>query len=310
MAGRRHLLSGIDQAAHLEAQRHRLGLVQGLTAFLIWGFLPLFFHLVRAASPGEIVAQRILWSVLLLGIAAAIAGKLRHIASVLRQPRSMLILVGSATMIAINWVLYVWAVNNGHVLAASLGYFLNPMVNVALGVAILGERMSKAQKIAVALAAIGVAVLASRSLEGLWISLSLALSFGTYGLLRKIAPVEAMEGLAIETLLLAPIAGLYILWLSGHGGIAFGSSAELSMLLIFSGALTATPLLLFAAAARKLRYATVGLLQYLAPTIQFLLAVTFYGEPFTTAHLICFAFIWTGLAIYATDSLRGQRAKG
>ncbi len=289
------------------AARHRLGLIQGVSAFLVWGFLPLFFHLLRAATPGEIVAQRILWSVLLLGAVALATGRVRRIAGFLRHGRSMMILTGSAVMIAINWIVYVWAVNSGHVLASSLGYFLNPMVNVAMGVVLLRERMSRAQMIAVALAAIGVAVLAARSLDGLWISLTLALSFGTYGLLRKIAPVEAMEGLAIETLLLAPIAGAYLAWLSTHGGLRFGEGVGVSLLLVISGALTATPLLLFAAAARKLPYATVGLLQYIAPTIQFLLAVTFFDEPFTRAHLICFACIWTGLAIYAADGLRGQR---
>lgn len=286
----------------------RRGLAYGLGAYLIWGFLPLYFRLMHGVSAFEIVAQRVIWSLLLIAVLVIAVGRTATVRAALANPKAMRLLLGSATLIAINWLVYVWAVNNGHVLAASLGYFLNPLVNVLFGVALLGERLRPAQVGAVVLAGAGVLVLAIGAATGLWISLTLALSFGSYGLLRKIAPVDALEGLAIETALLAPVGLAYLWWATAHGGIAFGADAWTSAILVFGGVVTAAPLLLFAAAARRLRYATLGLLQYLAPTIQFILAVTVFGEPIGPAHLVCFAYIWAGLAIYAVDGWRARPA--
>jgi chloramphenicol-sensitive protein RarD len=286
----------------------RKGVAFGLSAYLLWGFLPAYFKLIGEVLPTEVVAQRVLWSVLLLAgliLAARRWGKLR---AGLADPKVLRILALSALLIGFNWLVYIWAIGAEHVLETSLGYFLNPLVNVIMGVLLLKERLTRAQGLAVGLAAIGVAVLAVGAASGLWISLALALSFATYGLIRKIAPVDSLEGLTIETVLLAPVAAVYLLWLSGTGSMKFGTELDLSVLLALGGVVTATPLLLFAAAARRLRYSTLGLLQYVAPTIQFLLAVLAYGEPLTTAHLICFAFIWSGLAIYAADGLRSARA--
>lgn len=292
----------------ISATEARKGVALGLSAYLCWGFLPLYFKLLGEVLPSEVVAQRVLWSLLLLAALIAGAGRWPALRAALANPRALKILAGSALLIAINWLVYIWAIGAGHVLETSLGYFLNPLVNVLIGVLVLKERLTTAQKVAVALAGAGVTVLAVGAASGLWISLALALSFATYGLLRKIAPVESLEGLAVETLLLAPIAAGYVVWLSAQGLLRFGTEADLSMLLALGGIVTAVPLLLFAAAARRLRYSTLGLLQYIAPTIQFLLAVLVFGERLTTAHLICFALIWSGLVIYAADGLRRRPA--
>ncbi|HEU4969678.1 EamA family transporter RarD [Sphingomonas sp.] len=290
--------------------RARQGVFFGLAAYLSWGFLPVYFKHLGGALPTEVVAQRILWSVLLLAVLVAAARRWSHLRAAIANPQALKILTASALLIGANWLIYIWAITANHVLETSLGYFLNPLVNVVMGVVLLKERLTRAQGIAVALAATGVAVLAVGAASGLWISLALAGTFATYGLLRKIAPVESLEGLAIETILLAPLAALYLWWLSARGELAFGGDAQLTWLLAFSGVVTATPLLLFAAAARRLRYSTLGLLQYLAPTIQFLLAVLAYGEPLTRAHIVCFVLIWTGLGVYAADGLRRAPRRG
>lgn len=282
----------------------RKGVVFGLSAYLLWGFLPVYFKLLGGVLPTEIVAQRVLWSVLLLAGLIAIRSRWSALRAALANPKALRILAVSALLIGVNWLIYIWAIGAKHVLETSLGYFLNPLVNVVIGVLILKERLTRPQGVAVGLAALGVAVLAIGAASGLWISLALALSFATYGLLRKIAPVDSLEGLMVETILLAPFAGVYLAWLGMQGQAAFGTELDISLLLALGGVVTAVPLLLFAAGARRLRYSTLGLLQYVAPTIQFLLAVLAFGEPLTTAHLICFGLIWTGLAIYATDSLR------
>lgn len=286
----------------------RRGVALGLGAYLCWGFLPLFFKLLGGVDPVEIVVQRVVWSVVLLLVLIAAVGRLPQLAAAWANPRARLLLAASALLIGTNWLVYVWAINAAHVLETSLGYFLNPLVNVVMGVVLLKERLSRAQGIAVLLAAAGVAVLAIGAASGLWISLALAGTFATYGLIRKIAPVESLEGLAIETILLVPVALGYLGWLAAGGALAFGSGLGVSALLVMGGAVTAVPLLLFAAAARLLPYSTLGLLQYLAPSIQFLLATLAFGEPLTPAHLICFACIWSGLAIFAADSARRARA--
>jgi len=215
----------------------------------------------------------------------------------------------SATLIAINWLVYIWSVNHDHVVAASLGYFLNPLVNVALGMIFLQERLTRAQTVAVALAGIGVAIMAFSAPAALWISLTLAFSFGFYGLVRKIAPVGSLEGLATETLLLTPAMVAWLIWLWASGGSGFGRDHGIDALLVASGVATSVPLLLFASAARRLSYGTLGLLQYLAPSIQFALGVFLFGEPLTTPMLICFALIWTGLAIFTVSALATHRRR-
>lgn len=287
----------------------RNGLLQGLGAYGIWGLLPLFFWLLDGVDAGEVVAMRVLWSVALLGALILVLRRGPALATALRSRRAMGFLAISAALISVNWLVYVWAIQHNHVLEASLGYFLNPLVNVLLGVVLLRERLNVAQITAVVLAALGVAVLAAGAGQGIWISLTLAFTFGFYGLVRKVAPVEALEGLAIETAILAPVAAIYLSWLAGHAGLGFGQTPLWTVMLAVSGVVTATPLLLFAGAARRLPYSTLGLLQYLAPTMQFVLAITFFGEHMTAAHAICFALIWAGLIVYAVHGTIAARRR-
>lgn len=278
-----------------------------MAAYGLWGLLPIFFKLLHAVTPVEVVAQRVIWSlVLIVGVLAA-RRNLGALGAALRERRIVLPLTASALFIGFNWLVYVWSVNNGHVIAASLGYFLNPLVNVALGVLVLKERLRRGQTIAITIAAVGVAIMAAAAFTTLWISVGLAVSFALYGLVRKLTPVAPMVGLGAETLLLAPLAFAYLLWLWGHGGISLGQDSYTSSLLIFSGALTTVPLILFAMATQRLPLTTLGLIQYLAPTLQFLCGVLLYGEKLTQGQLISFALIWLGLILFATDSLAAAR---
>jgi chloramphenicol-sensitive protein RarD len=289
----------------------RSGLLQGLGAYGIWGVLPLFYWLLAGVDVGEVVAMRVLWSVAFLAAVIVAMRRGPAVVAALRNPRAMLCLTASSALISINWLVYIWAIQNHHVLESSLGYFLNPLVNVLIGVVVLRERLGTAQIVAVALAAIGVSILALGAGGGIWISLTLAFTFGFYGLVRKVAPVGALEGLALETLILAPVALAYLFWLQGGAGLTFGTGVAPTLLMIASGVVTAVPLLLFAGAARRLPLSTLGLLQYLAPTIGFILAISFFGEKMTIAHMICFACIWTGLAIFGvhgTIAARRRRA--
>lgn len=237
----------------------------------------------------------------------ALRGGLAPLFAVLRNLRLMLPLLASALAIAVNWLTYVWAVTTDHVLAASLGYFLNPLVNVLLGVLLLKERLRRGQAIALLIAAAGVTVMAAAAFQTLWISIVLALSFAFYGLVRKLTPVTPMAGLGAETMILLPPALACLGWLAGNGSLAFGGDLPTSLLIMVSGAVTTVPLLLFALAARRLPMATLGLLQYLAPTLQFLSGVFLYGEPLGRGQIVSFALIWLGLILFAADSYRAAR---
>lgn len=288
--------------------RNRAGLLYGLAAYLVWGLFPIYFKALANVLPTELVAHRILWSVLLLAALIALWGKAAEVRSAASQPRLLAMLTLTAVLIAINWLAYIWAVLHGHVLAASLGYYLNPLVNVLLGTLLLKERLSRPQIGAVALAAIGVAVLAVGAREGLWISLTLAFSFSLYGFFRKITPVDALAGLSIETAVLAPVALGWVLWLGAQDRSGFGSDTRTTILLVLAGGVTAVPLLWFNAAAKRLAYSTLGILQYITPSLQFLIAVWLFGERLTPAHMLCFAAIWTALVIFAWEGVRLGRA--
>ncbi len=286
----------------------RIGVAYGLAAYTAWGFIALYFKAVAHVPPLEVLAHRIVWSLLLLIALLAVRGRLADLRSALADRATVLTLGGTTILIAVNWYVFIWAVTNGHVLQASLGYFINPLVNVLLGVIFLGERLRRAQTASVALAACGVAWLTLRVGQVPVISLALALSFGFYGLLRKKVRADGMTGLTAETLLLAPIALLFLGRLEMRGDLAFTHlDRATDLLLPLGGVVTAVPLVWFANAARRLRYATVGFLQYIAPSLQFLLAVAAFGEPFTRDHLATFACIWTALGIYTWDALRGAR---
>nr|WP_174544448.1 EamA family transporter RarD [Sphingobium chlorophenolicum] len=288
-------------------QAVRRGLIAAIAAYATWGLLPIFFRLLHHVKPVEIVSQRILWSLLLVTILLLARRNLPALWAILRDRRLVLPLAGSALMIGMNWLTYVWAVNAGHVIAASLGYFLNPLVNVGLGVLLLHERLRRGQAVAVGIAAVGAAIMAATALTTLWISIALALTFAFYGLIRKLTPVAPMTGLGVETLLLTPPAIGYLLWLSAHGGLGFGQDMTTTVLLIVTGAVTTVPLVLFATAAQRLPMATLGLLQYLAPTLQFLCGILLFGEKLTTGQMASFALIWLGLILFATDSLTAAR---
>ncbi|WP_420606928.1 EamA family transporter RarD [Novosphingopyxis sp.] len=284
------------------------GLAQGLGAYFIWGFMPLFFKQLTGVPPVEVVAHRVIWSVPLLLVILAFRKQLPAFWGVLKTPKTRLLMLLSSTLIAANWLIYVFAVLADHILAASLGYYLTPLLNVLLGYFFLKEGMTRATFVSVVLAFIGVAILAAGALDTLWISLALAFSFGLYGLVRKLAPVGSMPGLAAETVMLSPVALGAVGWFLLYGGSAgFGSSLKIDLLLIAGGAVTAIPLLLFAGAARRMRLTALGFVSYIGPTMQFALGVFLYDEPLTTPRLACFALIWTALVVFSVDGVRRSR---
>ena len=287
---------------------YRSGLAAAVGAFLIWGLFPLYLKPLSDVPALQILAHRIAWCCLLVFAWLAWRGELGAVRRALADRGTRLRLVASASLISVNWLVYVWAVTNGQVVEASLGYFINPLLNVVLGVLVLKERLNRAQWIAVTLAALGVAYLTAFAGRPPWIALVLAASFATYGLIRKTAAVESVPGLAAETLLLAPLAVGWLLWCEATGSGALGhSSVGINALLLGSGLATALPLALFAYGARLIRYSTLGLLQYVGPTLQFLIGVLVFGEPFPRARAVGFVLIWLGLAFYAADSLWRSR---
>jgi chloramphenicol-sensitive protein RarD len=285
----------------------RAGLFYGIGAYTLWGLLPLYLHLLTAVAPLAVLSHRVVWSLLLLAAVVLATGRLRALLAVARG-RTLAMLAASAALIGINWFVYIWSVDNAHLVEASLGYFINPLLNVALGMLLLGERLDRLQGMAIGLAAVGVLILAASGGGAIWISLALALSFGFYGLIRKVAAIDALGGLTVETALLAPVAVVVLILAGGHGGGGFGHDPQLTALLVLAGPVTAAPLLLFAAGARRLRYTTIGLLQFIAPTLQFLLAVLVYHEPVRATQLATFALIWLGCGLYAWSSIRAARA--
>jgi chloramphenicol-sensitive protein RarD len=288
--------------------RTRAGLAFGVGAYGLWGLLPIYFKWLQAVPSVAIVAHRIVWSLLLLGALLFLFRSWGQVRTALAHRRTLALLLASSALIAVNWLVYVYAVNSGHILAGSLGYYLNPLANILLGYFLLKEPLARLQWFAVAIAAAGVAVLAVGALSHLWISLTLCVSFAVYGLLRKIAQVEATAGLAIETGLLFPIAALWLLVATNAGEPVWGSSQRDVLLLVGTGIASTIPLLFFTAAARRLRYSTLGILQFIAPTLQFLVAVFGYGEPFTSAHAVAFGAIWTAAALYLISSWRSTRS--
>lgn len=284
------------------------GFLPAAAAFAIWGLFPLYFHPLRQVSALQVIAHRVLWSCLFVFVWMAMRGELSMLRATLADRSVLWRLAVTATLISVNWLVYVWGVMNGHVVDTSLGYFIGPMVNVLLGVVLLSERLTPAQWTAVALAAAGVAYLTAMAGGLPWIALALAFSFSTYGLIRKVVKVESLPGLATETLLLVPFAVAYLLWCESTGSFALGhAGAAIDALLIGSGPLTAITLFLFAYGTRLLPYSRVGLLQYITPTLQFACGVFALHEPFDRAHGIGFTIIWAGLLIYTAEGLRLSR---
>jgi chloramphenicol-sensitive protein RarD len=300
------------RAAAPGARSARGGVLLAVAAYGAWGVFPVYFKVVREVPPLEILAHRIVWSFALLVVILLALRRPVPLRALLTTPRTLRSLVGSTLLIAANWLVFIWAVTHNHVMEASLGYYVNPLVNVLLGAVFLRERLRPVQLACVGLAALAVGALTVASGHFPVIALVLALTFGFYGLLRKTVAADALVGLTVETGLLLPVALGFLATQMVSGRAVFGPAAPgLSVWLLCAGPVTALPLLWFAAAARRLRLATMGFIQYLAPTGHFLLAVLVYGEPFERVHGLAFALIWTALAIYSAEAaLRGRRAAG
>ncbi len=283
------------------------GLLYALAAYLAWGLFPAYFHALRQVPPVEVLAHRVFWSALLLCAFLAWRGGLRAAVAAALPARRLAVLGATTLLISANWLIFIWAVSTGRVLAASLGYFVTPLVNVLLGVAFLRESLGRWQLAAVLLAGAGVLWLLLGHGTSLWVSLTLALTFGLYGLVRKAARIDAVGGLFVETALLAPVALAYLAARGAAGTGAMGTSFGVSALLALAGVITVLPLVWFAIGVQRLRLSTMGLVQYLTPSGQFVLAVAAYREPFTRDHAVAFACIWMSLAIYSLDALLSRR---
>ena len=292
------------------AKTDNSGLIMALGAYLVWGIMPLYLRLVHWVPPYEFIGWRIIWTLPLCLAVVAWRGQGSALLSALRRPRNAALLALSALLIAVNWTVYVIAIQSGHVFAASLGYYINPLVNVLAGTLLLGETLTRRQWLAVGLAALGVSLLAWDAREMLWISLTLAISFSAYGLVRKLVAVESLPGLTIETLLLLVPATLTVWWFAqGPAGSAMARGPGAAALMMAGGAITGVPLLLFAAAARRMDYSSLGMVQYCAPTIVFLLGLFVFGEPLRSVQLACFVLIWSAIAVFVWDLLAQRRGR-
>lgn len=287
-----------------DTQNSNKGILFALSAYGMWGLFPIYFKSVASVSPFEVLSHRIIWSVIFMALFIAASGRWQELMRNIRQKRLLLNLTVSAILISINWVVFIWSVGQGHILDTSMGYFINPLVSLLLGMVILGERLRIIQWLAVLMAVAGVAyqLILLGSLP--WVALVLACSFGTYGLLRKQIVVDPFSGLLIETLILSPFALLYLFWLTQHNELVFLSeSVQMSGLLVAAGIVTSVPLICFAAGARRLTLTINGLLMYITPSLTFILAVVVYDEPLHPDRLVTFALIWTGLILFTAEGV-------
>lgn len=296
-----------EPALAKDSNETRKGVIAALGAYLLWGFLPILFHMLDQAGSVLIVAERTLWSLVLLAAIIAVSGGFGEVRAVLLDTRRMRVIALSAVLLVGNWLLYVWAVETGQVLEASFGYFINPLVNVAIGMLLLGERQNRLQTIAIAIAAIAILIQAAGIGRVPVVALGLAFSFGFYGFIRKTAKVGPATGLFAETVVVAPFALAFVAFdIATHGAGVHADPAQMA-LLVLTGPATAIPLLLFAYGVRRLRLTTIGMFQYLAPSIQFLLAITLFGEELNALRLLSFALIWASLVVFSWDSFRQRR---
>uniref|UniRef100_UPI00404A628D EamA family transporter RarD n=1 Tax=Candidatus Planktophila sp. TaxID=2175601 RepID=UPI00404A628D len=287
--------------------RYKTGLIFGVSAYSLWGAFPLYWPLLQPASPMEIVSHRAVWSLFFCLVALGIAKQLKSTYALLKIPRVFFRLLFAAALVSVNWLVYIWAVNNEHVVESALGYYINPLIIIAFGVIMLREKMRKLQWLAVSFGALGVLVLTIDYGRLPWIALTLAVSWGSYGLVKKQLNLGALEGLAIETLLSLPFYGAYLIYIGLNGTGQLGSSLGLSLLLIGGGVVTAIPLLLFNGSTTRLPFTIIGLLQYITPTIQFSIGVWVRHEDMPTARWIGFLIIWAALLTLAIDLLKSGR---
>jgi chloramphenicol-sensitive protein RarD len=286
----------------------RSGAWAAALCYLLWGAFPLYWKQLETINYVELIAHRYVWTCVVVVILIAAQRRFGEVRAAVDTPRRLGINALSATLLTGNWLVYVWGVNSGHVIETSLGYFLVPLVNVAAGRFVLHEHLRRLQWLAIGCAAVGVAVMIFQLGHPPWIALSLAGTWGGYSLMRKQSPLGALTGLTVETLLIVPFAIVFLIWRQSTGLAALGHVSVLSHALLFgAGIVTAVPLTLFAFAARRIRLSTLGLLQYLAPTVQFAIGVGVYHEPFSHERAASFAFIWIGLALYTADNLWSQR---
>ncbi|WP_341502433.1 EamA family transporter RarD [Gallaecimonas sp. GXIMD4217] len=285
------------------------GTLYAVAAYFLWGIAPMYFKLLKDIAAPELLTHRVIWScVLLLGL-LLVMKRLNRVRAVFRQARQWQTLLLTACLIATNWGLFIWAINSDHMLDASLGYYINPLINVALGLLFLGERLRKLQWLALALAFGGVLVQLITFGSLPWIALVLAFSFGFYGLLRKKVPVDPLAGLFLETLLLLPAALAYLWLLDSPSSDLLANTWQLNGLLVLAGVVTTVPLLCFIAAAQHLPLSVLGFFQYIGPSITFALAVLLYGEAFSADKVVTFGFIWAALVVFSLDAWRGQQKK-
>lgn len=284
------------------------GFLYGLAAYLGWGFAPIYWPLLQPSSPYEVLAHRVVWSVLFLVLLNTLMRNWAPVRSAWAHPRTRGLLALAALLVTINWGLYIWAVNSGHVVDASLGYFITPLLSVAMGVFLLGERMRRAQVVAVAIALVSICILTFDAHQLPWIGLVLAATFGSYGLVKKLAGAEAIASLTIETTLALPFGLAYLLWMQSQGTLTFAhTSLGHTLTVVSAGVITAVPLLGFGAAAVRVPLVTLGLMQYFTPVVQFLLGVILLGEHMTSGRWIGFLLLWVGLVVYSVDMVRHTR---
>jgi chloramphenicol-sensitive protein RarD len=288
----------------------RSGLPYALGAHVVWGSMPLYLLLVQSVPPLEFVAWRLIFTLPLCVLFLAVTRGWSELREVLRNRRAVLTLLGSASMVAVNWWLYVWAIHNGHVYAASLGYYILPLMMMLLGLVVLGEKLTRTQWSAVMLAGLGVGILAIGALTTMWLSLAMAVTFGIYGLLRKTVSAGPLAGLMVETLILLPAALGIVAWhWTTLAGPALGQGWGVALAVAWSGPMTALPLMWFATAARRLPYTVMGFLQFSSPTIVFVLGLTVFGEELRPAQLACYVLIWAAAALFTWELLRGRKAE-
>ena len=290
-----------------QANAAQVGVICAIAAYSMWGIAPVYFKQLIVLPAAEILMHRVIWSALLLiGLIAALTQWPKVIAAI-NNKRVMQILFVAGLLLGANWLLFIWAINNDHILDASLGYYINPLINIFLGRLFLGERLRTLQRVAVGLAVVGVAVLVFSYGHVPWIALVLAGSFSVYGLLRKQVAVDSLPGLFIETLMLSPFALVYWVCFGSQYSNLFNNDISLNLLILAAGIVTTAPLLCFTAAARRIMYSTLGFFQYIGPTLMFVLAVYLYGEPLEEARLVTFGFVWFALLLFSADSLVNYR---
>lgn len=294
----------------MQLQKQQKGVLLALSAFIMWGIAPVYFKQLTHINAQEILSQRIIWSVLFLIVISLFSGQLNKTIMILKQPKQLVLLALSACLLGFNWGLFIWSVNNNHMLDASLGYYINPLINVLMGYLFLSERLRKRQGLAVALALLGVLIQLINFGSVPYIALSLAFSFACYGLLHKKTHIESIPGLLIEALILLPLAILYWVFMTpSETSSMINNTISTNLLLLSAGIVTTLPLLCFTAAAKRLQYTTLGFIQYIGPSLMFMLAVQFYGETLGLKEYITFGCIWLALLVFSWDSIRFQLKK-